>query len=115
MPLHIEYTMGTARWYDQENGYDNAVPYLAVATLNILNGDTVFISGLHGKISRSMLRELAIWLENNKILYVFAFRKGKWHQYDIQKYYQIRPDTKSEPTNLIQKTHFEKEDQYEPA
>ena len=86
MPLDIEPIICTVRWYDTENGYEQKLPYKAVATLSIMGRDTVFISGMHGSISSEMLRELAIWAKENNIKHVFSSRKGKWKKYDIDAY-----------------------------
>jgi len=49
------------RWYDQGDGqvcFDASLPYQAVMTL-IWDKDVVEICGLHGKMSRHIVRELA--------------------------------------------------------
>lgn len=88
MSIDVEPIVATVRWYDDPKGYEKKLPYKAVATISLLNRDTVFISGMHGSINRQMLSELACWLLAHDIKFVHSFRKGKWKDYSIERYFR---------------------------
>ena len=87
--VHFEPIVYTVRWYEDGDSFEEKSPFKTVATVNVMNGDTVFVSGFHGTVTRLMLREFVIWLEDHGVKYVFAFRKGIWKQYNIQKYFRF--------------------------
>lgn len=88
--IDIEPIVATVRWYNENDSYEQKSAYAAIATIHLMNKDTVYISGMHGVITRARLQELAIWLKQHGIIYAFAQRKDKWKKYDVDHYAGLR-------------------------
>lgn len=73
MPIRHEPTTSTLRFYGRAS--DDPTPqYDAVCTVVWETPRTVWIRGLHGTLTRRLLRELLAWLVDNHILLVKAHR-----------------------------------------
>ena len=54
--IHIKPVLSHIRYFSK-GSYENREPYSAIATVQFINDNEVFISGLHGTISRKDLQE----------------------------------------------------------
>lgn len=88
--MHVEPILLTVRWYNDGESFEQKSPYAAIATIQILNSDTAFISGLHGTVTRKRVYELAKWFKEHKISYVFSTRKGEWKKYDVEYFFKLK-------------------------
>lgn len=73
MPIRHEPTTSTLRFYERPS--DEPTPqYDAVCTVVWETPRVIWIRGLHGALSRRLLRELLLWLVQNRIETVKAHR-----------------------------------------
>jgi hypothetical protein len=86
MALDAEPILYTLRWYDEDWGYEQALPYKAVATVSILNKDIAHITGMHGTFTPLMYKELATWFHLRNIKEVEVFRHGKIKKYKVERF-----------------------------
>lgn len=63
----------TIRFYDVETE-DPFYPYVAICTLVWESPSVIWVKGLHGDLSRKLLREFLIFLVDNKVKTVKAHR-----------------------------------------
>ena len=83
------------RFYTQENPKERD-SYVAVCTLLWESPSIVWLKGLHGNLTRKVLRDLVQWLLDNKISLVKAIRasgslplatytRGEYCEIDVEK------------------------------
>lgn len=77
MPIHVEPVSQTARWYDEEGGFDRWEPFAAVATLVHIAPGVILVAGLHGRMSRQFRLDLEAWCVEHGIVEVVRFRRGR--------------------------------------
>ena len=80
--IHVQPLTSILRLY-KEGSYEERSPYDAVATITYLDTETVYISGLHGKISIPLLRELVEHLLACGVKEIHMDRHGKHKVLDI--------------------------------
>jgi hypothetical protein len=71
------------RWYDQDQGYENKLPYRAICSITWLGNTQVFLYGMHGKITKEDMKLLFVELALLGATHVVAERKGKFVIKDI--------------------------------
>ncbi len=76
MIIHIKPVLSHIRFFP-EGSYDDRTPYSAIATVQFINDDEAFISGLHGTITRAEMRAVFKELSNMGITVVRYERHGK--------------------------------------
>jgi hypothetical protein len=67
--VHFEPIVYTVRFYSEGCSYENGDPYVAVLTAQVISKDSVYISGMLGKINGSMMKNLL------SSLYALGFKK----------------------------------------
>lgn len=72
------------RFYDCEQSDDPFEPYVAVCTLIWENNSTVWVQGLHGKMSRKLFREFLSFCVDNGVKTIKAYRSPN-HQLPLMK------------------------------
>lgn len=58
MPWHLEPILYTGRYYEPPACFEHKDDYETIATVQMIGAGRCYISGLHGKMSRRMFREL---------------------------------------------------------
>ena len=76
MTIHFKPILSTVRFFD-DGSYEEKTPFKAVATVQFINDDEAFISGLHGTITRADMREVFEELAKMGIKVVRYERHGK--------------------------------------
>lgn len=74
--LHADPIVWTLRLYDEPDGYEQRMPYRAVATVSIM-GAQAWIGGLHGRFDRAAWREVHRWLRARGVSSVAMERRGR--------------------------------------
>ncbi len=85
MSVNLQPAVTTVRWYDDGESFESRSPYRAVASIMHLTPTSVFIFGMHGKISKADMGELFVELQKQGIETVTAERKGKLTARSISK------------------------------
>lgn len=77
MSVHVSPATSTVRWYSAEGGYERREPYEAVCTIQWIGDDTVYLSGLHGRMTPAFWRELNDVLHARGIKDVLMERRNR--------------------------------------
>lgn len=77
--IHLEMTaeVSSVRAYDQPNGYDSRLPYLAIVTVTHLTDATVYLHGAVGKVDRETWEKTLDLLRDRGVKTVMLERHGK--------------------------------------
>ncbi len=86
MSIHVQQTSATVRFYKKDHSYANYDPFEAVATLQFIGEKHCFLSALHGKITKTVLCELAGYLYGLGLEQLVAERHGKLVYYEVTRY-----------------------------
>lgn len=83
--IHLEMTPATSniRAYDQPNGYENRLPYLAILTVMHLTDTTVYLQGAVGKVDRETWNKAFALLRARGITTVMLERRGRVRTIDL--------------------------------
>jgi hypothetical protein len=85
MPVHLEMTteVSSLRAYDEPDGYENRLPYLAIVTVTHLPDSTVYLHGAVGKADRETWEKTLDLLRERGIKRVVLERHGKMKTIDL--------------------------------
>lgn len=83
------------RFYDCDESDDPFLPYVAVCNIIWESAQTVWVQGMHGKLSRKLLREFLKFCVDNQIITVKAFRAPNHLlplMHEVDDHYEITVD-----------------------
>lgn len=75
--LHMTPAVSSIRAYDQPNGYENRVPYLAILTVMHLTDTAVYLQGAVGKVDRETWDKAFDLLRAQGVTSVMFERRGQ--------------------------------------
>ena len=91
MQLHVQETSAIARWYEDEQGenaYEERKPYAAVCSMFFLGDKKVYIYGMQGTLTRTMIRDLARELLRRGYEEFTIERQGEYVTHRLDKFLQ---------------------------
>lgn len=72
------------RAYDQPDGYENRVPYLAILTVMHLTDKVVYLQGASGKVDRETWTKAFELLRDRGVTTVMLERRGRVRTIELQ-------------------------------
>lgn len=83
--LHITAAVSNIRAYDQPNGYENRIPYLAIVTVMHLTDTVVYLQGAVGKVDRETWAKTLDLLRDRGVTTVMLERHGRMKTIELTK------------------------------
>lgn len=83
--LTITPSVSEVRSYDQPEGYDQRIPYLAIVTVSHLTPTTVYLHAAVGDVDRETWTKLLEMLRENGVTTVMLERHGKMKTISLDK------------------------------
>ena len=80
--IRIDTTGIIVRFYDNPN---TSGPYVGVMNVHVLNGNTLFVYGLHGRITRQHYTAMLAEAYDRGYRQYYTVRHGKWILKEIKK------------------------------